>query len=62
MEVEIRPEPENREREALLAALSEDPALDASPYRSRWRAEAADEENGYEAAGRPRSSRGASRA
>lgn len=62
MEVEIRPEPEYLEREALLAALRDDSAVDASPYRSLWRAAAADDEDGYEAAGRPRSSRGASRA
>ena len=42
VEAEIRPEPSDEERRALLAALS---GVDALPpaYRSRWRASALDD-------------------
>jgi hypothetical protein len=43
VKAEIRPEPDDREREALLAAVRDETAVDASPYRSAWR-EATDEE------------------
>ena len=68
MDVEIRPQPSPEERSALLAALERllaEPELPAA-YRSRWRElgirENAGSEIGYEAAARPRSSPGATRA
>jgi hypothetical protein len=42
MELEIRPEPDDGEREAIAAALGERPDLPGA-YRSAWRQEAADE-------------------
>jgi hypothetical protein len=62
VDAEIRPEPDPAEREALLAALSEGAEPDRSPYRSAWRTAADENDEGYEAIARPRSSRGATRA
>ena len=42
MELEIRPEPDDAEREAIAAALVDRPALPEA-YRSAWRRDAADE-------------------
>lgn len=61
VDAEIRPEPDEVEREALLAALREVPEADGR-HRSAWRAAADQDESSYETAARPRSSRGASRA
>lgn len=62
MDAEIRPSPEEAEREALLAALRDEADAGASPYRSRWRASADEPDDDYDATGRPRNSRGATRA
>ena len=68
MDYEIRPEPDQEEREAIVTALKRLLAREAEPpaYRSAWRErgvlenlESADD--GY-AAARPRSSAGATRA
>jgi hypothetical protein len=42
MELEIRPEPDDAEREAIAAALGDGPDLPES-YLSAWRQEAAEE-------------------
>jgi hypothetical protein len=42
MELEIRPEPDRDEREAIAAALGERPDLPGA-YQSAWRRDAADE-------------------
>lgn len=68
MEVEIVPEPEHREREALLRALAELEGADRGPaaYRSAWRRaalEAAEDGDLYgDATARRRSRPGAARA
>ena len=70
MEAEIRPEPDNEERAAILSALEAERRSNGLPaaYRSRWRElgvrESWDEaeEPPYGETGRPRSSPGASRA
>lgn len=68
MDVEITPEPSPEERRALLASLERLLAGPGEPpaYRSRWREEGVLENTqdavGYDAAARPRSNPGATRA
>jgi hypothetical protein len=62
VDAEIRPQPDPAEREALLAALRDELAADASPYRSAWGAAADEPDEDYDGTARPRSNRGASRA
>jgi hypothetical protein len=62
VDAEIRPEPEGAEREALLAALRDEAEPGASPHGSAWRASAGEPEDDYDATGRPRNNRGATRA
>jgi hypothetical protein len=52
MEPEIRPEPTEGERRAILAALAADAPVEPEAYRSRWR-EAAFEEGLTEEAAEP---------
>jgi hypothetical protein len=62
MDAEIRPEPTPAERDALALALRDPGEADASPYASAWRAAALEFDEDYDATGRPRSRRGATRA
>ncbi len=68
MDAEITPEPSPEERRALLASLESllAPPAPAPAYRSGWRKEGIREnteaDDRYEAAARPRSSPGATRA
>ena len=48
MELEIRPEPSDEERRAILAALAEDVTAEPDAYRSRWRQAALEEGVGDE--------------
>jgi hypothetical protein len=43
VEVEIRPEPSDEERRAIVAALGEEDAAVPNAYRSRWREAALEE-------------------
>jgi hypothetical protein len=43
MEPEIRPEPTEEERRAILAALAADAPVEPEAYRSRWREAALEE-------------------
>jgi hypothetical protein len=43
MELEIRPEPTDEERRAILAALTDDAPAEPDAYGSRWRRAALEE-------------------
>jgi hypothetical protein len=62
MDAEIRPEPTPAERDALALALREQGEDDVSAYASGWRASGLELDEDYDATGRPRSRRGATRA
>lgn len=55
MDVEIRPEPDEAQRDAILRVVAEQLAHDASPagYRSAWREQGIRENTGDDAADEP---------
>jgi hypothetical protein len=62
MEAEIRPEPTDDERRAILVALEQAGSERRGPELTPWRRAALEAGDDYDATAPPRSSRGATRA